>query len=176
MCNCKYEVMPESAFEDFPGLGFHVKDITCAFVKPINLGEDVKPRNRSLQEYVDDILAENSLYRARFKLACDFTGGRIPYDVERLVRNYLNMIEDCTDEYIPGTKLRIDRTYHKVTFFNKGKVTEMTTFDFQFFHWNGASLEISKVKKVIKPNWIELIKIKIQEWIEQKQCDTYDLV
>lgn len=52
----------------------------------------------------------------------------------------------------------------------------MATSDFYIFNWKGKRLSISEVQKVIKPNWMELIKIKINEWIEQRQCDTYDLV
>lgn len=176
MCNCKYEVMPESAFEDFPGLGFPVKDITCAFVRPINLGEDVKPRNRSLQEYVDKVLSCGTYRQAQYDLELLFIRGCIPHHIKRYIENYLYMVEDCTDGYIPGVKLQINKPYHTVRFFYEGKVTEMTTSNFDTFEWRGRSLSLSKVKKVIKPNWIELIKIKIQEWIEQKQCDTYDLV
>ena len=162
---------------DMTPSGIIVKDITSTFVvRPVNLGEERFPKRKPLQEYVDDKLNKNSLYRARLELACDYTGGRITTYVESLVRNYLNMIEDCTDGYTPGVKLRLDRGIHKVTFFNRGNITEMATSDFYIFNWKGKRLSISEVQKVIKPNWMELIKIKINEWIEQRQCDTYDLV
>lgn len=169
--------MPESAFEDFPGLGFPVKDITCAFVKPINLGEaPTPPRNKFIQEYVDEILNCPTMQQAEYKLGIYFTRGYIPHHIKRLVTNYLHIVTTCTDGYVPGTKLNVNKAYHKVTFFNKGKVTEIVTNDFFFFDWNGVSLDVTQVQKVIKPNWMELIKIKINEWIEQRQCDTYDLV
>ena len=61
---------------DMTPSGIIVKDITSTFVvRPVNLGEERFPKRKPLQEYVDDILNKNSLYRARLELACDYTGG-----------------------------------------------------------------------------------------------------